>query len=220
MNARITIIGIEKILNLNDKSIASEWSLSNETYDRDVLMYSIINKGATFEPIYTDPDYFATMCAMWWTKHKRTFEKWFEVFDTEYEPLWDRDGYEEVHEDTHQVIDSDTTYERGQTVDETMADNATTENTVSAYDRNDYQPKDKTIFNVNRATDTALDEAGSGTNDTDDDKDFDRVAHTWGNWGISTTVQKLIEQELNIQAWDIYEHMSDIFCDEMTVRVY
>lgn len=209
MNARITLIGIQKALSINEKSFADEWTLTDiESYDKDVLLASIITKCGQFEPIYTNPDYFREMCGYWWKKWERTFTKWFIAFDKEYEPLWDRDGHETVHEDTHDIIDNDTTYSS------TVDDDYTAENQVSAYDTSTYQPHDKTIGTDDK---TVNDE---GTNDTDATKDFDREYHSWGNWGISMTAQKLLESEFKVQYINLYEAISDIFCDELCVRVW
>lgn len=203
-------------------------------------MATIITKGGTFEPLYTDPMYFRAMCTWWWKKWSRTFTKWFDVFDKEYEPLWDRNGFESVHEDTHEVLDNDTTFERNRNAKEITDDDytshkqtdtdGTTENQVSAYDVSTYQPHDKsivdnTVIENGSGTDDRTvtqneGENGSGTSDSDNDKDFDREFHSWGNWGISMTSQKLLKEELEVQYWNCYEHIADIFCDEMLVRVY
>lgn len=233
MNARITLIGLETHLNeLTNKSISDKWILDNQTFDKSVLMASIIAKGGRFEPLYTDPEYYYVMCEYWWKKWNRTFEKWFDVFDKEYEPLWDRNGFEEVHEDTVDDLDNDTTYTNSHTAT-TVTDNDTsdhtteiTENQVSAFDADTYQPHDKQTRNSDSTgtsdTTTTLTESGSGsgTDDSHNNRDFDREYHSWGNWGISQTSQKLLEQELKVQYWNCYEHIADIFCDEMLVRVY
>lgn len=240
MNARMTIIGTELALNHNEKSITDSWSLYNENFDKEVLLATIIQKGGTFEPLYSDPDYFRMMSEMWWKKWTRTFQKWFDVLDEEYEPLWDRNGFEEVHEDTTDILDNDTTYEKSGLTKEIMDDdytrdvvtntNSTTENTVSAFDSSSYQPHDKSEFESNttentvgaddRTTNVEMSEQGSGTSDSNNDRDFDRTYHSWGNWGISQTSQKLLESELKVQYWNAYIHISDIFFDELCVRVY
>jgi hypothetical protein len=126
--------------------------------------------------------------------------------------------------------------------DTTGTSNTTTENTVSAYDSNTYQPHDKSVVNSNttgtddrttvtdvtrsgsgtddRTTTTNMNESGTGTNDSNNDRDFDRSYHSWGNWGISQTSQKLLESELKVQYINTYNHIADIFLDEMTVKVY
>jgi hypothetical protein len=65
-----------------------------------------------------------------------------------------------------------------------------------------------------------MSESGTGTNDSNNDRDFDRDYHSWGNWGISQTSQKLLESELKVQYINTYNHIADIFLDEMTVKVY
>ena len=240
MNVTMTVVGTERFLNRFEKSITDEWTLDNETYDKQVLLASIINKAGQLEPLYTDPRYFHEMCGFWWKKWNRTFQKWFDVFDEEYNPLWDRNGYEEVHEDTVDVLDNDTTYSKSGTVKEVTDDDysidkdtdvqSTTVNDVSAFDSTQYQPHDKSTVNSHtdeattgtddKTVDTTIGESGSGTDDSHNDRDFDRTYHSWGNWGISQTSQKLLESELKVQYWNIYEHISDIFCDEMLVRVY
>lgn len=230
-SARITLIGIQKALDLESKSITDTWDLSeleSDSYDKDILLSAIITKGGTFEPLFTDPDYFYEMCGYWWRKWYRTFLKWFQVFDKEYEPLWDRNGFEEIHDDTHEVLDNDTSYtsyaENREDLDDDTTSNTTTENQVSAYDESTYQPHDKSIINStgtdDRLTVTTNDANGSGTNDSVNDRDYDRSYHSWGNWGISMTSQKLLESELKVQAFNIYNHMADIFVNELCVRVY
>jgi hypothetical protein len=53
------------------------------------------------------------------------------------------------------------------------------------------------------------------------DRDYDHSLHTWGNWGISTTAQKLLEQEIKVRGkFNLYELMSDVFLRELCVRVF
>lgn len=82
-----------------------------------------------------------------------------------------------------------------------------------------------------RTTTTTWSESGSGTddrtttfnetigNETSNDRDFDRDLHAYGNIGVTTT-QKLVMEELQVRYFNIYERMSDIFLNEMAVRVY
>lgn len=144
--------------------------------------------------------------------------------------------YSKSGNSTNQASGSDTTeHEASKTVDVTT--------TVSAFDANTYQPHDNVHTNDDLTKDdskttygrkdtTNWSENGNGTDDrtttkngtvdtdTTGEKDFSHELHSWGNWGISQTVQKLKKQELDIQYWNLYDHISDIFLDEMTVRVF
>lgn len=207
MNARITLIGTQTDLMSRNKSIAETWTLANEHFDKDVLLSTIVEKGGRFEVLYTDPDYFNSMCEYWWLKWKRTFEKWFDIWDVKYTPLENYDRHESTHEDTHDVIDNDTSYSS------TTDDDYTVKNDISAYDSGTYQPHDMTT-----GTDDRTDE-GTGTNDTDADKDFDRESYIHGNIGVMYATD-MIDRELKSNYFNAYNHMADIFCSELLVRVY
>ena len=297
MNSRVTLWTMEKMLNtMSDpsKSLTDAWQFDEdvEGFDADTLLSTIMTKGMTFEPLFTDPQFFYMMNGQWWAKWKRVFDRWFYAANFEYEPLWDRNGYETVHEDTADVgtndtstsgrktidndttgtktsketMDDDTTYSKSGTSKEIVDDDttgtssttnsSTTTNEVSAFDANTYQPHDKsttsgstsgnTTGTDDKTTDTTWSESGTGTddrttdytettrgtddttevttgtidNDTSNDRDFDRDYHSWGNWGISQTSQKLLMSEYEVRYWNIYEHIADIFLDEMTIGVF
>lgn len=216
MNARVTLIGIEQMLNFNEKSFTDGWACEYGDFDKDILLSAIITTGGRFEPIYTDPDYFRMMCGHWWNKWQATIDKWFDAFSQEYNPLWDRNGYEEVHEDTYDVGTNDTATTTNEVVDDDTT--AHTTNNVSAYDQTTYQPHDESISNG--TDDRTTDFTGSVDNDTTNDRDFDREYHSYGNWGISQTSQKLLESEFKVRKINLYNQVADLFVSEMCVRVY
>ena len=323
-----------------ERSLKDPWTLTGDLlFDPQVLLDTIMMKGGTLAPLYTDAETFYSMDNSWWNRHKLTFQKWWEVIDDEYTPLWDRDGFEEtidkttddgsttgnttsteVMDDdtskqstTKEVMNDDTTLsETGKevvdftnkrttsnteviddastsntttssTADTATSNNSTTNNFVSAFDSGYdakgnpiYQPHDcsktvesgssETTSSVNsnttatddrttttngtdnlktdskkdttknttgtddRTTDTTYNETGTDDRTTtfnentagtsENTRDYTHQHHSWGNWGITTTAQKLLEQELRIRAFDIYEHMADFFLDELCNRVY
>ena len=335
---------MEMFLNNGDetqeRSLKDPWELNgNLLFDPQVLLDTIMMKGGTLAPLYTNAATFYRMNNAWWNRHKLTFQKWWEVIDDEYTPLWDRDGFEEtidkttddgsttgnttsteVMDDdtskqstTKEVMDDDTTLsETGKevvdftnkrttsnteviddastsntttssTADTATSNNSTTNNFVSAFDSGYdakgnpiYQPHDcsktvesgssETTSSVNsnttatddrttttngtdnlktdskkdttknttgtddRTTDTTYNETGTDDRTTtfnentagtsENTRDYTHQHHSWGNWGITTTAQKLLEQELRIRAFDIYDHMADFFIDELCVRLY
>ena len=285
---------------MDDRSLTDSWVFDEgsevQGFDAETLLNTIMLKGMSFEPLFTDPRFYYVMNHQWWNKWKGVFDKWFVVLEKEYEPLWDRNGYEEVHEDTvdtgtldtatsgrktidndttgtksaTEVVDDDTTYSgTSQTIEQASGKDKTTHdsdrdisvsNNISAYDapsNNPMVPHDsshtddtlnsettETTYGKKVQTDgtesgsgtddktTTYNESTSGTDDTTEvtsgtidtdttgDRDFDRSYHSWGNWGISQTSQKLLMAELQTRYWNIYEHIADIFLDEMTVGVF
>lgn len=106
------------------------------------------------------------------------------------------------------------TDDRNTTKNSTGTDDRTTTTTSTGTD-------DRTTTTNSTGTDdrtTNFD--GNIDNDTTNDRDFDHTLHSWGNWGISQTSQKLLEQELKVQAWNIYDHIADIFCKELLITVF
>lgn len=307
----MTLIGTETYLNqkTTPESIADSWTLTNETFDKDVLLAQIVRTGGRFEPLYSDPDYFKFMCTQWWKSYKRTFEKWFDAFDLEYSPLENYDRSEFWHDDitdsgsenttsnSRRVIDNDTTNTKTHnltnttdmtslttkdgsdtvTTDMTTAENGTvdtdrdartdvTTNEVSAFDAgtsNPYSPDNKSSTSYGRdhtVTETEdhitdvdgtvttdydstiqTDDDGTvkttgtigdvGTNDTTEtnsssvgtltgnDRDLTHSGRIHGNIGV-TTSQQMLESELKLQRWNIYQHMTDLFCKDMLLTVY
>lgn len=296
MHARMTLIGMENILNETEdvaRSLKDAWEIDNTQFNGETLLSTIMIKGGQMEPLFTDPRFYYNMTAQWWKKWYPTFSYWWTALEKEYEPLWDRNGYEEVADHTDEtgtldtatsgkeimdddttgnrtsteIMDDDTTYSKSGTSKEVMDDdtsysssdqsNSNTENKVSAFDSSSYSPHDTSSTNTNssesgsgkddRTTDTTWSENGSGTDDkttsfteqtrgTDDrttttsgtvdtdttgSKDFAHSMHSWGNWGISQTSQKLLDSEFDVRfRLNPYELMSDIFLNEMAVRVF
>lgn len=282
---------------MDDRSLTDSWVFDEgsevQGFDAETLLNTIMLKGMSFEPLFTDPKFYYVMNNQWWNKWKNVFDKWFVVLEKEYEPLWDRNGFETVHEDTTdtgtldtatsgrrtvdndttgtksatEVVDDDTSFDtESHTTEQASGKDKTTHdsdrdvdvtNSVSAFDSNQYQPHDhshtddtlnsentETTYGKKVQTDgtengtgtddktTTYNESTTGTDDTTEvtsgtvdtdttgDRDFDRDYHSWGNWGISQTSQKLLMSELQTRYWNIYEHIADIFLDEMTVGVF
>lgn len=132
---------------------------------------------------------------------------------------------------------------------ETLDTTDTTTNEVSAFDSNSYQASDKStlerdgtdtmnhsgtdIMN-NSGTDTmnntgteADQHSGSITNGFNEqnagaENENVNVTHNariHGNIGV-TTSQQMLESQLNIATWNLYEHITDIFLEEFIIPVY
>lgn len=70
-----------------DKDLDQTWVLRNNNFKPTILLSTILSKGSSFGCLYEDPLRFKFMSDVWFEKHYRTFEKWFEAFDLPYEPL-------------------------------------------------------------------------------------------------------------------------------------
>lgn len=258
MHARMTLIGMEKELNRMNKSIIDTWTLDSDMYDAQTLLTSIITTGGTFEPLYTDPEFFYFICAEFWNKYKRTFQKWYDAFSIEYAPLenYDRKEHTEfkpgvkttvTHSgtDTDMHTGTDTTTPSGTTTVKEEYEpqiQSTTETKVSGYDDSDYTPKEKVTTTPGAVSGTSgKDTTTSTTSYTNAKTEYEHgetIDTTYGhkiedeksgkdetdisvhgNIGVMSS-QQMLEQELKVQAFNIIQHMSDIFCAEMLLTVY
>ena len=59
----------------------------------------------------------------------------------------------------------------------------------------------------------------SGTENGTDDYTNIHKARLFGNIGV-TTSQMMLESELDIARWNLYEHIADLFCNEFCIMVY
>lgn len=123
--------------------------------------------------------------------------------------------------------------------------NSDTEQKHSAYDEADYSKRDKEIgsattnqtgsgnasgsidrsdigseTNANSGNEKG-NNVGSESNDTTGNSNeiMKHSARLFGNIGV-TTSQQMLESELKIAEWNLYEHIADIFIDEFCILVY
>ena len=198
MLARLTIMGIEKELNLKDPadSLKSKWTFgegSEIEFSADTLLAALINRGASFCVLYPDPHYFQLMNGAWWDRWKGAFEKWFEAASLEYNPI---ENYDRIENWTD-------TGESGSEI----SSSGTTEGQVSAFDSSSYSPHDKEINS-----------SGSEASASNTDEHEGRIH---GNIGVLTS-QAMLQSEYELQQkWgNLYNHIADVFISEMLISVY
>ena len=174
-----------------------------EGIDKDTVCDNILLKSADFEVLYADPDFVHDAIKVWSAKWYRTFSKWYEALQIEYDPLHNYDRTEEW-------TDSNTgsSSVNGTTTDETHAD---VKNRISAYNSNTMQPdtesesdgsSSSTLTNTNTSQNTNI-----------------RNGRAYGNIGV-TTSQQMLQAELDIAVWNLYDHIADVFLQEFVIPVY
>lgn len=212
--SKMTIIGFNNLLqSLNDDLF--KYLTLPSGIDVDTLKNNIMMRGGEFEVLYSNPYFMQDSIKVWSNKWYRTFEKWKEALDVKYAPLDNYDRYED-YTDTHTGSGSiDTTT----TLDNTVTDDSesTVENKVSAYDSDKYQPKDESHTEYDNTT--TLDSDGTSNTTTSDSKTIEHHAHLHGNIGV-TTSQQMLQDELNIQRFNLIEQITDIFLREYIIPIY
>lgn len=205
-NAKITLIGL-----YNYRPDLFDNCVFPDGIDKTIAINTILANNAEFEPLYIDGDYMKFLIGNWSSKWQWTFDKWIKAINVKYDPLNNYDRYEEYTDDK---TGSDTTSIK---TDGTSTDTgtATNEQSVSAYNASTYQPHEKNVL-TNDLTNTIDNTTASEGRSTEK---LQHKAHLYGNIGV-TTSQQMLEAELDISRWNLYNQISDLFKTELLITVY
>ena len=202
-SARMTLIGLYNY----DSSIFDLLELP-EGIDKETLTDNILQRSGDFEVLYPDSDYMKLSIGAWSRKWQKTFIRWINALNIEYDPLENYNRYE------HWTDNKDAqTY--GVAIGSTSgAADSTTTNKVSADDAGDaFTSRDQTEIH---GTDTGS-SLSNTSNTVDDNNEHDGRIH--GNIGVTTSQQMLIS-ELDLGYWNIYEKITDLFLTEFVLPIY
>lgn len=93
--AKLTLFGMARYMDEHNDDLFESFSQLPEGVDKNTLIDAIMLEGGEFQVLYTDPYFLKNRITYWMSKHKRTFDKWWEALNLEYEPLWNYDRHEE-----------------------------------------------------------------------------------------------------------------------------
>lgn len=181
--------------------------------DKDTLVNNILLRSGDFEVLYPRPDFLKAAVGVWSNKWQATMEKWAEALSIDYEPL---QNYDRTENWTDTKTGTSKNVKSGNVKEQSDGGNTTT-NEVSAFDGGTaYTPHDKETFDTDQSNTTTFNDVQDQlTNNTSDG----HTGHVYGNIGV-TTSQQMLEAELKIRAWNIYEHITDLFLTEFVLPIY
>ena len=241
-SAKITTVGFYQYMNAYNNDLFGLLNLP-PGIDKDTLVNNIMLRGGEFEVVYSNPDFYKSAIGLWSNKHYRTFEKWINALNIDYNPLENYDRMEEWS-DTGSRINTGTVSDSGsrkntgtQSTETTGKDsftgsgNSTSSDEISAYNSNSFQNDKKNTTNSSNSSETNtttnstrtdnLSESNSNTrtDNLSEKTDSDRKGRAHGNIGV-TTSQQMLQSELDIAKWNIYEQITDLFLSEFCIMVY
>ncbi len=235
--AKITLIGIENYLN-PDRSVFDKMNLP-AGIDKETLIGSILLRCQEFELLYSDPDFLIDAVNIWSRKNYWTFDKWVKAINIKYDPLYNYDRTEEWT-DTHQgdyskIGSGNSSGNTGTTNDLTETHNLTTTNDVTnthsekafndsslVNNQTDVIDQDGTDKGTIKNTGTVTGNYSNSNSDNESGDDSFENKHNgrmYGNIGV-TTSQQMLQSELDIARWNMYEHIADLFASEFCIMVY
>lgn len=187
--------------------------------DKDTFIDNLLLRSGEFTVIYPDPDFMEFAIGAWSRKWQATFNRWVDALAIEYDPLENYDRHEEWIDRKHGASAENRT-SNGKTHGATSGStNSTTTHNVSAYDSSTLQPS---FDDVTAGIDGS--HSASTIQNTDDVKahNAENALHegrTHGNIGV-TTSQQMLQSELDLGYWNIYEKMIDLFLTEFVIPIY
>ena len=242
-----------------------------EEMDRETMKDYIFMYAGNNEARYGDPELMERLVNKWVSARKHDFWMMWKALHTDYNPIENTDRYEDFWENTDRTDKGtenrteDNSVHRnssGQNSQKssvtgnsngtgssngtsTKTPNLTSEETVSAFDADTYQPNKRSTQSGTETTEsseTSTSNASStqnaeqsGTqsaNETETGKNTSNIAsdnishnevkhglHSHGNIGV-TTNQEMINEELALRKYDLYKQIALLFEDEFTVPVY
>lgn len=200
--SKLTMLGYQAYLKHEGDDLFSMLVVP-DGIDRDVLINNILLEGGEFEVVYGNPEFMRYAIDIWSKKWYRTFEKWVNALDLEYNPIENYDRIEEYTDDSINDGSSSGT--------STVNDKTSNVNKITAFDSDAFRNSDSTDSNV--------DSKGTSTNTNHATNKFTHKGRYHGNIGV-TTSQQMLQSELDIAKWNLYEHITDLFLKEFCVLVY
>lgn len=204
--AKLTLIGLYQ----HDNTLFDSLTLP-AGIDKTVLVNNILLRSGEFEVLYPDSSFMKSAISLWGQKWSRTFEKWQKALAVEYDPLYNYDRREEWV-----TSEDEATATTGKSTDVGSTDVGTTSNdNVSAYNNNTLVPDKQNILTSgsNTVGNTEME------NTSDRDRNEVRTGRAYGNIGV-TTSQQMLQAELDVASWNLYEHITDIFLSEFIIPVF
>ena len=245
---KTTIPGLESVANEENKSLFDFLTVP-EGMEKDDLVDNIIIQCGSYEALYSDIDFLRYAIGAWSRKNQRTWTKWQEALDLEYNPLenYDRnESWSDGHQGSKSESSSETTttsstesgtdsntHTYNNVKDDHQVRDLTSENKRAAFNSSTYENAEKDINSGSEDTTRSGNETDSGTNSltssgsgskgvTSSGNDSYLNSHSGrvhGNIGV-TTSQQMLQSELDIARWNIYNEITDMFIVEFTLPIF
>ena len=230
--ARLTLIGMYNY----DSTIFDNLVLPDK-YDKGDFIDALLLSQGEKCTLYPDVDFMRLSIQLWGRKWFDNLERIADALTQEYNPLHNYDRHEDYTDtetygskksmERHEGRATESHTGHSETVENTT--DLTTERTVSAMNSSTYEP-DNQEYAHGKITDQSTKGTFNGHGqDTTNESGVDNEtrnnklvhsAHLYGNIGVTTSVQMLLE-EINARAYNnIYDIASEIFARELLLYIY
>lgn len=204
-SATLTMIGLNNFASYMEKDLFSKLSFP-DGIDKETAINNILLTCGENEVLYPDLDFNIEMIGMWSTKWNRTFQKWLDVLAQEYNPLENTDRHEDWS-DSHSSSESNSAH-----ASDSSSGSTSGTDDVSAFNTSSYSPQSASDTNQKASAVTSSQE-----NHIEAALDS-HSGYIHGNIGTMTT-QHLLEEELRVQRFNIYDEIAILFAREFVLAL-
>ena len=205
-SATLTLIGLNNFLEYQGNNLFEKFTLPS-SINVETAIDNILLVCGEKELIYPDAEFMIEAIGMWCMKWQRTFTKWSDVLAIEYNPLENYDRNEDFTDslsssESTEASASDSSYHSMSQVSD-----------VSAFNTEDYLRPDTSATDKvqNNATSSSIVNALK-------DEYNKRTGRIHGNIGV-TTSQQMLQAELDIDRFNIYDEIAFIFMREFCLAL-
>ena len=218
-SAKITLIGLYRWLNAENIDLFDAFKSLPEGIDKETLVNLILTEGGEFEPLYADANMIKGQIDLFVSQHMRTFTKWVKALAIEYNPIENYDRMEDWTDVNHNIESSTGNIKNDSNGNSSSNNTDNTNNNVSAFDDYSMSPHDSSVTSSNSSANSSANSSSNSITNGSSDGNSTHTGRTHGNIGV-TTSQQMLQSELDIARFNIYQQFCDLFIDELLLAVY
>ena len=168
--------------------------------DNEVVLNSILIECGELPVMWPDYPFMKNQIRVWFKRKKPIFDKMVELMEMEFNPLYNYDRFEE-YEDSEIEKGSATSSGSG---------NAANTNSATSYDSESFKNTDKQTSQS----------SNSAKSSSDNKRDFKHNAHLYGNIGVTTSVDMLVQAADKWYSRDISHIIAEEFKCDFCIGLY
>ena len=216
--AKITLIGMYKYGKDQNIDLFSGLTVP-AGIDKTKLTNTILMNGAEFEVLYADLDYMQFLIGIWSDKWQHTMTRWAKALSIDYNPL---ENYDRIEDWLDSSIRSEKTGRSDSAMNWSAGykDYGSSESVGTyAFDSSTVSPKDESSSSGGGVDETGNQTMSTGNSDTKNADNAIHTGRTHGNIGV-TTSQQMLQSELDIARFNVYNEIADLFLQEFCIYTY
>ena len=184
--------------------------------DKQLLIDNILMECAELEVVYSNYHFIKWAIGRWSSKEMAVWNKLKELFELEYNPIWNVDGTEE--ESITRALDRSTNSSGNINNASSVSTNTTNTHGVTGFDSEDYANAERDIVDGTTGSTSNTD-----TSDLGSQKDLETITTKktrGGNIGVTMT-QTMASEELKIRPkLNIYNYITESFKSRFCLLIY